>query len=172
MAAYLLNSPSEILAYCLIAKGVVSNFDNNLEWPIAVGDEPNEPDNVVTTYDVGTSSSGRDMVSGQQLEQYNIQVRIRSKLYTTGWVKINEIAKCLDEEVYLETVTVGDNTYRLHSFSRRGGILSLGKEYPSSQRSLFVMTGQCAIRQILPLMTTKEPTNASSTRRTLNPRRS
>jgi hypothetical protein len=171
MAAYLLNSPAEVVAYLIIAKALGTQVDANEAWPVAVGDELNEPDDTITTYDTGSQSSDRDMVTGQQLEQYSIQVRVRSKLYTDGWLKLNEIAKVFDEDVYLETITIGDNTYRLHAISRRGGVLSLGREYPASQRSLFVMTGQCAIRQVLPLMT-KETYHASRSRRSSHPGRS
>ena len=171
MAAYLLNPPSEIIAYLLIANSLATQVDDNLAWPVAVGDELNEPDDTITTYDTGTQSSGRDMHSGQQLEQYSVQIRVRSKLYTDGWIKANSIAKSMDEDVNVATVTIGSNIYRIQAFSRRGGILSLGRDYPAGQRSLFVMTGQCAIRQLSPLMT-KESFHASYSIGKSNPGRS
>jgi hypothetical protein len=148
MAGILANSPAEIVANLLVLKAYGTEPSLLQTWPVEVADEPDSPDNVITIYDVGSSSSGRSMVDGQQLEQYSIQVRVRSQTHAVGWTKINQIAKGMDENIYLDTVTIGSNVYRVHAISRRGGILPLGKEYPQSQRSLFVVTGQCSIRQI------------------------
>ncbi len=150
MAGLLANSPAEIIANLLVNKAYGTDPSLNQTWPIEVADEPDSPDNVITIYDTGSISSGRSMVDGQQLEHYSIQIRVRSQTHPVGWTKINQIAKGMDENIYLDTVTIGSNVYKVHAISRRGGIFPLGKEYPQSQRSLFVVTGQCSIRQISP----------------------
>lgn len=148
MAGKLNNLPSEIIARLLVIKGWATTTNLNQGWPVYVEDEPDKPDNCLTVYTQGSNSGGRTMTDGQQQEEYTFQIRIRSQTSSGGWIKSNQIAKGLDEEVIDVGVVLGSNQYLVHCVARRGGILSLGKEYPSTLRSLFTLNAQLSVRQL------------------------
>lgn len=148
MAGKLNNLPSEIVAKLLVLKTWATSTRLNQAWPAYSEDEPDKPDNLLTVYAQGSNSGGRIMVSGQQEEEYTFQVRIRSQTPAIGWQKANQIADGFDKDVLDVAVTLGVNQYLVHCISRRGGIISLGKEYPSTLRSLFTLNAQLSVRQL------------------------
>lgn len=148
MAGRLTNLPSEIMARVLVLKGWGTTTNLNQTWPVYAEDEPDKPDNVLTVYVQGGDGSGRTMTDGEQQEEYTFQVRIRSQNPANGWSKANQIANGMDKDVLDVTVTLGTIQYLVHCVSRRGSILSLGKEYPSTLRSLFTINAQASIRQL------------------------
>lgn len=141
--------PSDIVAAIIVNRGWGSSGDLSplQSWPVFVEDEQNDPDNCITVYTVGSNGSGRVM-QGETIEQQTFQVRVRSQNPSDGWSKLNEIADGFDKQVYYMSITIGGNNYLVHSINRRGGIISLGKEYPESLRSLFTLNAQISVRLV------------------------
>lgn len=153
MSGSLNHSPAHIIRDLLVTLGLGTDPDDDGSWPIFVSREPNTPDSVITLYNAASKSQGRRMVNGITVEHYGIQVRVRDASPTGGWVKANALAVALDQTIALDDVTVedtdgtGSSTYKVYTVSRVGGILSLGKETPTSKRNLFTINALVALRQ-------------------------
>lgn len=133
------HSPANVLRYILIQAAKATNPNDNNPWPCYWSIEPNEPDNCLTVYDTNSIEQGRAHVSGQVLEHYGAQIRLRSLEAREGFNKLNDIMIFLDEEFYHETVTVETATYFAQAVSRTGGINQLGQETSKSKRFVFTL---------------------------------
>ena len=141
-------SPARVLRDVLVGEGVVAAPAEGAVWPAYVASEPDGagvPDNVVTVYDTAANSDGRTQNDGVHNEHYGCQIRIRSADHPTGWSKAASIRDALDQ-IYKDSVTVDGVTYTIHSVSRRGGVLSLGRADTGTRRRLFtinvILTGK------------------------------
>lgn len=56
-----------------------------------IGQEPSEPDDVVTIFDTGGMPSQLTFAKGEDYHNPSIQVRVRSNDYETGWTLLNDI---------------------------------------------------------------------------------
>lgn len=141
------HSPSNIVRYLLVgfAQGIIPVTINDV-WPIYVASEPTSPDNVVTIYDTSGIVEGRLQGSGVVPEHFGFQVRVRAQTHEAGWAKIKQIANCMDTTVNRTVVTVSTNNYVVEAITRRGGIITLGKE-PNSSRIVFTLNATVAISQ-------------------------
>ncbi len=153
MSGSLNHSPAEIIRDLLVTLGLGTDPADSGTWPVFVSREPNAPDSVITIYDTTPRLQGRSSPGGITQEHYGIQVRVRDASPTGGWVKANSLAVALDQTIALDDVTIedtdgtGSSTYKVYTVSRVGGILSLGKETPTSKRNLFTINAVAAIRQ-------------------------
>lgn len=141
------HSPSDVLRKLLIDLGVGADPPAT-PWPIYVGGEPPSPDNAVTIYDTAGADGGRAMFAGTLLGWVGVQVRVRSSDHPTGWTKADAIQTTLAESVYDERVTVGASTYLVHCLSKIGDVLAIGKESPTSKRSLFTFNALMSVKQL------------------------
>lgn len=132
------HSPADILRHYLIGEIVGTLPSLADDWPIYCASEPNLPDNCITTYDTSGKLDGRIMVEGAMQEHYGVQIRIRCSDPVTGWQKAKEISRKVDI-IYRETVLIDSAQYLIHSVTRTGGILSLGKDVPNGRRNLFTI---------------------------------
>lgn len=154
------HSPADIIRWMMVAINLGSSptpwetggsTSSANAWPIFVAAEPNIPDNVITLYDTTWQSDGRAMHSGEQFQHYGIQVRVRGIDHPTGLLKALTIRETLDQSVYDRTISipVGSSTYRytVHCISS-SSVLFLGKQTPSSKRSLFTINAKTTIRAV------------------------
>lgn len=149
MANTLLHSPADITRRLLIALGIGADPELSNVWPIYCGSEPDAPDNCVTVYDTQGQSDGRSMNGGELFTQYGVQVRIRASTHAGGGhAKADEIRQALAEQVYDEAVHVGSSTYLVGCYSRIGDVLALGKDAPTSKRSLYTLNALVTVRQV------------------------
>ena len=146
MSGSLTHSPSSIIRQLLVDKslGVLPSADG--DWPIFITQEPDTPDSVITLRETTSRLSGRSMPSGQVIEHYGIQIRVRDANHQDGFDKAEAIMIALDEDVLRETVTVDGTDYAIQSVSRSTGIVPLGKE-PTSNRDIFTINVTTALRQ-------------------------
>jgi hypothetical protein len=156
MPGPLTHSPADIIAKVLI------DLSLGLEppttpWPVFVSNEPDVPDNCITTYDTLGKSSGRTNYDGEQQEHHGVQVRVRSINHPIGFTKARAIAIALDQSVYDMVVSIGSVSYLVHCVNRQGDIISLGKEVtvsgyksesPSSRRQIFVINTFVSVREV------------------------
>lgn len=130
-------SPADVLAQLLTDMGLVSPSDGE-PWPVFVAVEPSSPDSCVTTYDTSAVDYGR-LMTGERQEHHGVQIRIRSRTHSEGYSKAKAIAEAMDTDVYWATVVLGSRTYCVQAVSRASDVTVLGKESPTSKRSLFTV---------------------------------
>lgn len=144
----LTHSPADVVRWLLVALGLGTDPEGGDSWPVFAAGEPDSPDNCITVFDTVGTDDGRVMVTGEAVRHPGIQVRVRAKNHATGWAKADAIRTALAQSVYLEAVAVGGNHYLLHSASKIGNVLALGKESPVSKRSIFTLNCQVSVKQL------------------------
>lgn len=139
------NSPADIVRWLMIANGwgsdptILDGSGNPTgAWPIYAGAEPSSPDNVITLYDTAPTMEGRIQYTGEQVHHWGIQARVRATDYTTGWAMAQLIHDRWSQSLHTQYVTIGSTQYCVHSVSG-SRIQSLGKDAPSTKRSLFTV---------------------------------
>lgn len=142
------HSPADIVAQLLIRDSIGADPDVSPlgSWPVYVGGEPNTPDNCLTVYDTAGSDDGSSMIDGELFGHSGVQIRIRAKDHRTGWTKADALQTHLAEGVLDEIVTVQSTTYLVHCFARIGDVLALGKDAPTSKRSLFTVNALVSVK--------------------------
>lgn len=144
---YLENSPAHIIARLLVELGLATLATDNGLWPVYVTNEPSTPDNCITIFNTTGKDGGRSMIDGALLGHSGFQVRVRSHNHSTGWTKADAIQRDLAENVYDETVHVGDKNYLVHCVSNIGDVMDLGTD-SSSKRVLFTINAITVINQL------------------------
>ena len=84
MSGQLAVSPAAVIVYQLKAAGVASLYGEGSTWPAAIGQEHNKPDNFITVFDPGSEEQGSLQQTGEAVETYAVQVRVRSIKSNTG----------------------------------------------------------------------------------------
>ena len=147
MSGSLSDSPGAVVRKLLVDLSLgVEPTSAGTEWQVFHAREPNKPDSVITVYDTEGRRQGRSMVSGEALEHFGVQVRVRDANHADGFTKSRAIAVALDESVNQTSVTVGSNVYMVYAITRTSGPLSIGKE-PDSKRNIFTINALVALRQ-------------------------
>ena len=147
MSGLLVHSPAEIIRNLLVNLGAGTLPSAGGVWPISTDQRLDAPDNVMTINDTDGKRDGRVMPTGEVVEHPGIQIEVRSGTRGVGFTKTKAVATLLDEEVYNETVTINGTTYNITNVSRSGGVLSIGKETPTSKRVLFTVNATVTIVQ-------------------------
>jgi hypothetical protein len=131
MSGLLTHTVSQIIRQLLIDNELGSNSGNS--WPVYAVQEPDSPDNIITTYDTVGVSRGRFQIGGEIQEVHGIQIRIRSNDAQVGWKKSQDVKLNLSQSVLLTTVTVTDpegygtatQDYIIYNISHRSGPLPI-----------------------------------------------
>ena len=151
MSGALTHSPADILQALLVALGLGSQppgpTDPAVTWPVFVASEPAAPDEAITTYDTEGRDFGFTMTDGERQEHHGVQVRVRASTHAVGWKKARAIAVALDESVYQETVVIEGVSYFVHDVIRTSNVIPLGKEEPTSKRTLFTINAVVTLHQ-------------------------
>jgi hypothetical protein len=149
MPGKLSDSPARVVRQLLINLGVVNEVGAAVTpyWPAYSPGEPPSPDNVVTVYNTSGQKDSRDKNTREMEGHHGIQVRIRGIDQATAFQKANDVTEALDKRVRYTAVTVGANQYIVKAVSRTGEAIDIGKETPSSKRSLFTVNALVAVRQ-------------------------
>ena len=142
------HSPADIVRYLLIALARGSLPEDEAAWPIYVSQEPDTPDSCITVYDTSGILEGRAQVSGEIQEHYGIQIKVRAASTTVAYAKISEVNNWIDESVRNNLVIIDSSQYLVYAITRKGGILSLGKELSASKRNLYTVN---AIVSLVPV---------------------
>lgn len=148
MPGALTHSPADVLRWLLIDLGQGSDPADGAAWPVFASAEPDSPDSCLTVYDTAGRDSGRSHPDGERAEHHGVQVRVRATSHREGYQKARAIALALDQDVYRDTVVIGDDAYRVWSVSRTGDVLVLGTNIPGSKRHLFTVNAVVSLRQL------------------------
>ena len=137
----LTTAPAIIIRQLLLDNDLASieNKDDPKPFPIKVSHEPDQPDDIITVYDQPGSDDGRFMQTGERVQHEGVQVRVRSKVYLTGYARLKSIADFFDT-ILREEIIVDSINYLIQNISRTAPILPLGVEKRGTQqRELFTL---------------------------------
>lgn len=147
MPGTLTHSPAQIIKKLMVDMGLGLE-PPNVPWPIYYSSEPDAPDSVITVYDTQGLTGQRANPDGERSEFHGIQVRVRAANHGNGFLKGRAIAVAFDQDVYLESVTIGAATYMVQAITRTSDVLVLGKDTPTSKRSLFTLNAVCSLWEV------------------------
>lgn len=148
MAGTLDNTPADITGQLLADLGLVASSG------VFIGNEPDDPDSCVTVYDTTNVVQGRQMHGGVMWEFFGIQVRVRAPKQPQASHLCRRIAIALEQQVYDRVVSLQESvgtataSYKVHAYRRVSGPMPLGKEEPTSRRSLFTVNLLVGLKQI------------------------
>lgn len=129
-----MSSPAEVVHNYLIAQGLTFRppATDLTKWYSYVAFLPTDPDQIVVLFDAGGDLDGRLMADGTQIIHPNVQVRLRSKDYKTGWNKGEAIADLLQQAKMIK-VTIGALTYLIHAARMSMPLMPIGQEEKSER---------------------------------------
>jgi hypothetical protein len=142
-AGPLLHSPADVLRWVLVQ--ATSLGDPTVtplpDWPGYESREPSLPDNCVTLYDTEPRDDGRSQIDGEREVHYGVQVRVRGRDKKTAAGKAWALVDALNEDIYFDVVTVPPEgtQYRVYSVSNAVGPLFIGRDSPTTDRSLYTI---------------------------------
>lgn len=136
------HSPADIVRYALIslAQGTLPSAGG--AWPISVRKELDTPDETMTVFNTQGKNDGRSMIDGERDEHPGVMIRVRAKDEPTAYLKAQSVAEALDR-LYQEEVTIGEESYLLHSVSRTSNVIPASD--PNSERKLFTINAIVSI---------------------------
>lgn len=147
MSSPLLHSPADIVRVLLVNLGLGANPPNST-WPVYSTNEPDIPDNCITVFDTVGKGDGRSMTDGELFDHYGIQVRVRATTFSVGYQKVNAIRVAFSESVIEEVVTISGTNYLVKSITQISQIFPLGKEVPTSRRTLFTVNALVTVKRV------------------------
>lgn len=127
------HSPAQIIRQLMIDLDQGSEPNTDQEWPIYGEEMPDTPSDAILVSDTEGRVFGRYQVTGETVEKYGIQFRIRSEgLY--GYLRAAEISSAVDvyvrrNEVHLDEegdIPAGD--YIVNAIHKVGPVIRIGKE--------------------------------------------
>jgi hypothetical protein len=130
-----------------LALGGNPNTDPLPGWPVYVAAVPDTPDEVMTVTDTAPTNDARSMIDGTRFVHYGFQVRIRSTTPAKAALKAFAVRRAFDESVHNRLVTIDGVEYVVGSISN-ATVLAVGKESPTSKRSLFTINALVSLRAI------------------------
>ena len=120
------------------------------DWPIFWDYLPDAPDNAICVYDTDPRNQGRIHFTGEQIEQYGIQVRVRGTSVELTQLKAKSVAVAFDSHVLRRQVTVDTPAaiagYVVQSVNRVSGPIRLGVEAGVSRRRSFTINAVTSLR--------------------------
>lgn len=141
MPLTLLHPPARILAQLIadLGLGSIPSATSVGAWPVYTSNEPNTPDNVISTYRTTDVIDGRASNTGEVIRYQGVQVRVRARSYAVADVRTEAIFKALTETVYRRAVTVESTTYNVSSVRPTSGPVELkARNKPVSEHTVFV----------------------------------
>lgn len=137
---------AKVLAKLLIDLTMGSVPSANEDWPVYAENEPPAPDNTVTTFMTRDEGGFRVMFTGEFVGPRGVQVRVRGKDNQIAWTKVDAIATAL-AGVLRRSVTIDSSTYQVHCLSAITNPIPLGKEVPTSKRTLYTLNMTMSVVQ-------------------------
>ena len=118
------------------------------DWPIAVHNMPDAPDNMIAVFDTAPVRQGR-LMWGKVLFNPGFQIRVRSNDYQWGWQQANNLMRALSESVLPppdgNPISLNSRAYHVQTVRIVSGPLAMGKEEKVSKRYLFSINGTLTV---------------------------
>jgi len=150
-------SPADVLGQMLINAAQVSDYDSNGQpvgdWPVAINEEKDSPDNVVTLYDIAGGENYRNNIDNRVFGPAGFQVRVRASTQREAWSKASSLYAYLSEGsgggLYMVGVSIGSSYYLVHAVSHMENLITLQRE-PGSSRRIVVFSAQVTVQDQTP----------------------
>ena len=136
----LLNSPSAVIAEYITA--TIQSFtdpDAQGSWPLFISHLPDSPDEAAVIKDSPGILDGRLMDSGEVIQHFGLQIRLRSNDSEEGWKKIEALALELDGTAANTLVIKNETTYSIQNLSRSTPIIPLDREVDKKRRVQYLV---------------------------------
>lgn len=146
MPDLLFHAPSDIARYALIERAVGTLPDDNTDWPIFAGVEPERPDSLIVVHDTAPILHGRTMPDMEQQLHYGVSVKIRAPTQVAANAKAFAIFYNL-QTAYQVVVTIAAEAYLVHSFNLASGPIYIGME-PVGSRHLTTINYLFAVTKL------------------------
>lgn len=117
--------PARLIAELLVNMGHAPAFGGSASWAVYVGNRPDTPNDIIAVFDTSGDVQGKDG-EGVVHEHPGIMIHVRAMEYAAGYEKIVAIALALAASVSA-TVTVDTETYAVGPFTRRAGVIPMGR---------------------------------------------
>lgn len=131
-----LHSPAELLAESLYDLGVATRPGQPGDWPLYVSSMPNIPHECMTLYDTVGVARSRNLKTGEGLNSYGLQLRVRSRSYGAGWDKALSVHSVI-ETIQNGEVEIGGETVVIQSVSPTSPPSHIGVEEGTTRRDIF-----------------------------------
>ena len=133
--------PCQIVWLWLVGAGHLFQNQNGqpADWRSTFSKTTDDPANFVTVYDAAGVIDGRYMETGEMVEHYGIQIRVRSLKYKDGYTKAKELLKAMTQEM-IHVPVIQDGSYMIESFTQTSSILSIGTD-EKNRRENFTFNG-------------------------------
>lgn len=129
-----MSSPASVLRKLLIDASLAPDSISQI-WAPFVSQLPNDPDTSMALYDTAPLLQGRIMRTGEQIEKYGVQVRLRSSVYGTVFSKAESIRDYFDALLPVVLVSLpGAESWSIKNISRTSGILTTGIEVDGDRK--------------------------------------
>lgn len=154
MSGLLLHPPQRIIQQLLIdLGGLVTNPDDDDDWPCFYGSLPDVPDGAIVVADTTGKVEGREMVAGYLFEKHGIQIKVRSAGPVDGYVKSARILQSLTavhnvETTVLDEAGTSSSDYRVQSLTPTSPVIKLGPETPQSHRYVWTANYIVSVRML------------------------
>ena len=129
------HTPAQIFRQYLLDEGLAVEPGASGSWPIYHSHLPDGvgvEDDALCVYDTAGGKDGRPM-GGLPLFHHGIQLRVRSRSYTDGWEKAQEIADAAGG-ILRESLDLDSITYIIQSVSQSTSVVALGVEEEGTKR--------------------------------------
>ena len=152
-SSFISDSQSKIVQQLLIDAGIgtLPVVGTDTGWPVYATNETSDFDDTITVTDTVGQEDGRTMF-GELQKHLGIQVAVRSNDHSVGFAKANEISVFLSEEVsqarVITDLTGSGAEYIVWCFAKIKLIDIVGKEVPTTKRSLTTINCLVALRQV------------------------
>lgn len=148
MSLAAIDMPSRVLLAHLVTAGKLGNVSVTPlpPWPGYVEREPSAPDNCVTIFDTTAIDMGSDWED--RTFYPGVTLRFRSTTADVGFTKASDLGRYIDEVMFQAVVVTSGATYLIETGSCPGGPVRVGKESPTSQRSIWNLNCTLTLRRI------------------------
>lgn len=125
----LAHSPAMILQKILVmpSDALFSDPPTPLPCPLYITTLPDDPDLAACVYDTEGVMIARLLASGNELQKFGIQLRMRKRDYQSGFqtmqLAANQISTVKNQDVVLNS-----HTYRVQSIMQTSPVLSIGQD--------------------------------------------
>ncbi len=120
-------------------------------WPVYCSSEPDELDQLQTTYDTESQNDGRSMIDGEVYLHYGVMVRFRDTRSNLVYAQAALVAHAFAESVENLVVIMSNPTasYVVCAINRKGNVIQLGAEFPTSERKAATLNIIAAMYRIV-----------------------
>lgn len=137
--------PSTILQAKLVDLSIFTDPTLRLSWPLFMIAEPDTPNQCATIYDTTPVVDGIVKQTGEMMQHYGLQLRVRDPSYASGWNKATEVKTLLPTLRYV-TITVDGEDYQLQAAIPTSGVIPLGMD--DKRRELFTVNFVATVKEI------------------------